>query len=92
MLRCHLGISIPPGSGLRVGGEERALVEGRTLVFEDTLLHRAWNESDQPKVVLLLDIWKPAAELARVPDFAAQHRRDEAYFVDRFPGWIPGEA
>jgi len=58
-LRCHLGIDVPEGCGLRVGGVERTWEEGRCLVFDDSFTHEAWNRSARPRVVLVVDLWHP---------------------------------
>jgi aspartate beta-hydroxylase len=29
-------------------------------VFDDTIEHEAWNDSDQLRVVLIVDVWAPA--------------------------------
>ena len=58
-LRCHLGLEVPGGCGLRVGGVTRAWEEGRCLVFDDSFSHEVWNESDRRRVVLVLDLWHP---------------------------------
>ncbi len=58
-LRCHLGIDVPEGCGLRVGGIERTAEEGRCVVFDDSFTHEAWNRSAQPRVVLVVDLWHP---------------------------------
>jgi aspartate beta-hydroxylase len=59
-LRCHLGVQIPDGDcGLRVGGETRRWDEGRCLVFDDSLEHEAWNHTNQPRIVLIIDFWHP---------------------------------
>jgi hypothetical protein len=58
-LRCHLGINVPEGCGLRVGGIERTWQEGRCVVFDDSFTHEAWNHSEQPRVVLVVDLWHP---------------------------------
>jgi beta-hydroxylase len=55
VLRCHLGVVVPRGCGLKVGEQARAREEGKCLVFDDTILHSAWNESDAPRIVLLID-------------------------------------
>lgn len=63
VLRCHLGLVVPPdGCALRVAGEERAWEEGRCLVFDDTAVHEAWNRSSLPRVVLLADFLRPGAD------------------------------
>jgi aspartyl/asparaginyl beta-hydroxylase (cupin superfamily) len=59
--RCtvHLPLVVPPGCGFRVGSETREWVPGKAWVFDDTLEHEAWNESDTPRAILLFDIWNP---------------------------------
>jgi aspartyl/asparaginyl beta-hydroxylase (cupin superfamily) len=58
-LICHLPLIAPPGCALRVGAETRPWVEGRTLIFDDSMEHEAWNTSDRLRVVLLFDVWRP---------------------------------
>lgn len=55
----HLPLVVPPGCGFRVGGETREWVEGQAFAFDDTIEHEAWNNSDQPRIVLILDVWNP---------------------------------
>jgi aspartyl/asparaginyl beta-hydroxylase (cupin superfamily) len=56
----HLPLIVPPGCGFRVGAETRSWEPGRAFVFDDTIEHEAWNDSDQPRAVLILDTWNPA--------------------------------
>jgi hypothetical protein len=58
-LICHLPLVVPPGCWLRVGPETRLWEEGKPLVFDDSVSHEAKNGSDQLRVVLLFDIWRP---------------------------------
>ena len=58
-LTIHLPLVIPPGCGLRVGAESRSWEPGKALVFDDTIEHEAWNDSDTPRTVLFLDTWNP---------------------------------
>jgi aspartyl/asparaginyl beta-hydroxylase (cupin superfamily) len=44
---------------LRVGNESREFVTGKAWVFDDTMEHEAWNLSDDVRVVLLFEIWRP---------------------------------
>lgn len=65
----HLPLIVPPGCGFRVGNDTRAWEEGRAWVFDDTIEHEAWNDSDALRVVLIFDIWHPqlsAAERALI--------------------------
>jgi len=55
----HLGLIVPQGCGFRVGGEVREWREGEAFVFDDTIEHEAWNDSDEDRAVLILDCWNP---------------------------------
>jgi aspartyl/asparaginyl beta-hydroxylase (cupin superfamily) len=55
----HLPLIVPPGCGFRVGNDVREWVEGKAWVFDDTIDHEAWNDSDQLRVVLIFDVWHP---------------------------------
>jgi aspartate beta-hydroxylase len=55
----HLPLLVPPGCGFRVGAERRAWHPGKAFIFDDTFEHEAWNDSDEPRAVLILDIWNP---------------------------------
>jgi len=58
-LTVHLPLIVPPGCGFRVGGERREWIPGRAWVFDDTIEHEAWNDSDAPRAILIFDIWNP---------------------------------
>jgi aspartate beta-hydroxylase len=55
----HLPLVIPPSCGFRVGNEMRAWQPGKAWVFDDSIEHEAWNESDEPRAILIVDIWNP---------------------------------
>jgi tetratricopeptide (TPR) repeat protein len=58
-LICHLPLIVPDGCGFRVGNEARQWEVGKTLIFDDTIEHEAWNDSGEDRVVLIFDIWRP---------------------------------
>ena len=60
----HLPLIVPPGCGFRVGAEQREWEPGKALIFDDTIEHEAWNDSDTLRAVLILDIWNPALSVA----------------------------
>jgi hypothetical protein len=37
---------------------------GEVFVFDDTIEHEAWNDSDELRVVLIFDLWAPALDEA----------------------------
>ncbi len=53
----HLPLVVPPGCSLRVGAERREWREGHAWVFDDTFEHEEINESDQPRIALVFDVW-----------------------------------
>jgi len=55
----HLPLVVPPGCGFRVGNETREWKVGQGWVFDDTIEHEAWNDSDQVRTILICDIWNP---------------------------------
>lgn len=56
----HLPLLVPPGCALNlVDVGQRSWQEGELGLFDDTYLHEAWNRSDAPRVILLMDCWNP---------------------------------
>jgi len=55
----HLPLIIPEGCRFRVGSDSRHWVPGKAWVFDDTIEHEAWNDSERMRVVLIFDIWHP---------------------------------
>lgn len=80
-LICHLPLIVPGKCRFRVGNDMREWREGQAWVFDDTIEHEAWNDSDQTRVVLLFDVWRPeltaeerelvATMLAAIDDYGA---------------------
>ncbi len=58
-LICHVPLIVPPGCFFRVGNEERQWQKGKAWAFDDTIEHEAWNSSDEARVILIFDIWRP---------------------------------
>jgi beta-hydroxylase len=62
VLRYHLGLIVPDPAeacGISVGGEVAHWREGASLLFDDSYEHHAWNDTDQPRVVLFADVVRP---------------------------------
>jgi len=59
-LVCHLPLIVPDGCWFRVGAETREWKVGEAFVFDDTMEHEAANDSDEPRIVLIFDIWHHA--------------------------------
>ncbi len=83
----HLALEVPEGCHFRVGAQTRAWRTGEAWVFDDTIEHEAWNRSDQPRAILIFDVWNPLL-----------HERDRALVratsagFDRYYGSLPWQA
>lgn len=55
VLRGHLGLYSNPFAALQVGEEICHWKEGEIFVFDDTMLHSAWNRGETRRVILLFD-------------------------------------
>ncbi|MEZ5978472.1 MAG: aspartyl/asparaginyl beta-hydroxylase domain-containing protein [Planctomycetota bacterium] len=76
-LRCHLGLRIPDGAGIRVGREERTWSEGRCLWFEDSIEHEVWNRGESARLVLIVDLWHPGLTDVETRAITAGFRKAE---------------
>lgn len=61
IIRYHLGLRVPQPQScrIRVGNDIRHWEEGKSLIFDDTFPHEAWNDSDGIRVILFLDFVRP---------------------------------
>lgn len=56
---CHLPLVVPPKCGFRVGGAQIEWREGKTIAFDDTVEHEAWNNGGEDRLILIFDVWRP---------------------------------
>jgi aspartate beta-hydroxylase len=81
----HLPLVLPADCGFRVGGETREWRIGEAWVFDDTIEHEAWNESDEVRIILICDIWSP-----RLSPAEREAIRAVIAATDAFRGIAPG--
>lgn len=55
----HLPLVLPPNCRFRVGNETRDWRMSEAWVFDDSIEHEAWNDSDELRVILIFDVWNP---------------------------------
>ena len=58
VLRYHLALRIPvpaDSCGIRIGQDVYHWQQGQSLIFDDTVIHEAWNNSDEIRIVLFVD-------------------------------------
>lgn len=76
-LLVHLPLLLPGPARFRVGNETRDWRMGEAWVFDDSINHEAWNDADQQRVILILDVWNPLldeAERALVSRMLVAHK------------------
>lgn len=77
--RIHLPLEVPdksndvddkgmPLCGIRVGNQVQTWTKDKALVLDDSYEHEVWNNTDQKRVLLLVDMWHP--------DIPIQERKD----------------
>ncbi len=60
--RFYMGLSVPiatdgsPAVVLKIDGIEHRIADGQFLVWDDTFPHEVWNNSDEIRIALLLDV------------------------------------
>lgn len=65
IMRFHLGLAMPvgadgrPATVLAIDDREHRFGDGEGRLWDDTYPHEVWNNSDAPRVALLLDVWRP---------------------------------
>ncbi|OBQ71015.1 aspartyl/asparaginyl beta-hydroxylase domain-containing protein [Mesorhizobium erdmanii] len=65
IMRFHLGLVIPrqpdgrPATIMMINHQERRITDGEGLLWDDTYQHEVINNSDEARIALLLDVWRP---------------------------------
>jgi ornithine lipid ester-linked acyl 2-hydroxylase len=65
VLRYHLGLVVPEDAEacrIRVGDDFRHWEAGKSMIFDDTFNHEVWNDTDETRVVLFVDVLRPLPE------------------------------
>ena len=61
-LRYHLGLKIPKDINncyIEVNDQKYNWLEGYALVFDDTYVHSVYNNTNEPRIILFIDIERP---------------------------------
>lgn len=62
IINCHLPLDVPGEAevcGIEIDGRTYGWREGETLIFDDTYRHSAWNQTERPRVILLVQFQRP---------------------------------
>ncbi|MEE8259085.1 MAG: aspartyl/asparaginyl beta-hydroxylase domain-containing protein, partial [Sphingomonadales bacterium] len=63
-LTVHFPLVITDHAGIMVANHRHTWQPGETFVFDDSFEHKAWNRSDQIRIVLILGDWHPGLTAA----------------------------
>lgn len=83
----HIPLIVPPACSFRCGNAWREWEVGKALIFDDTIEHEAKNDSDQLRVVLIFDIWRP-----ELTETEKRLLGEIMAGMDAFTGEAPGSA
>ena len=81
-LICHIPLIVPPHCRLRVGNVVREVEAGKAMIFDDSIEHEAWNDSDETRVVLLFEIWRPEIDATERAALTAMFEAISTYESD----------
>lgn len=57
----HLGLAIPKGDlGLKVHDQSKVWENGKCLIFNDGLMHEAWNHTEEDRFIMIVIIDAPS--------------------------------
>lgn len=89
-LICHLPLIVPDGCWLRVGNDTREWREGELLIFDDSIEHEARNPSNDIRIVLIFDIWRPELSQSERDGVSAIFDAIDRLSPMQIPGGIDG--
>ena len=84
-LNCHLPLLLPDDGGrceIAINGETVQWREGQWLVFDETYPHEVWNDSRQPRVMLLLQVQRQMRLAGHLVSRALYHTIRHSSFVN----------
>ena len=76
---------VPEGCRFRVGSETREWRLNHAWVFDDSIEHEAWNDSDAPRAILIFDVWNPFLTTAERALVSKAVREMKQYYREQLP-------
>lgn len=98
IMTAHIGLIVPDNAEacrMDVDGDTVVWRAGEAAVFDDTFPHEVWNETDQPRVILLIQFRRPMRQpgrfvadllvnFVRRSSFVQRARRNLAFWEEAF--------
>lgn len=88
-VRYHLGLATPNSDAcfIEVDGEPRSWRDGEVLMFDETFIHSARNDTDTDRLILFCDVRRPLNNpVARLVDLAFRRVAMRAAATQNVPG------
>mmetsp|Transcript_29520 Transcript_29520/g.43606 ORF Transcript_29520/g.43606 Transcript_29520/m.43606 type:complete len:315 (+) Transcript_29520:64-1008(+) len=86
-LRLHLPLVVPSDGdiGIRVGPTQHKWTANQALVLDDSYEHEVWNNTNEDRILLLVDIWHPDVRMQEREEIINmfQHAKEK--------GWLDGD-
>lgn len=64
ILTAHVGLKVPPGCSITVGGEPKGWTENGVIVLDTSFVHSTANQGEDDRFVLIIDFWHPELSAA----------------------------
>jgi aspartate beta-hydroxylase len=84
-LIAHLPLIVPQGCRFRVGNVTKEWRTGEAWVFDDTIEHAAWNDSDEIRIILIMDVWNKLLSAAEREMIGALLNATRGYYGEIAP-------
>lgn len=95
VLRYHLGVSVPEPEqcGIQVLETANSWVEGKSMIFDDSFQHAAWNLGDKDRIVLFVDFERPGLppELAHLNNIMINEIGKSDFITSAALKWLEWE-
>lgn len=82
-LTVHLALEVPENCYLKVADLKREWQEGGLLIFNDSYLHSAHNQSERMRIVLIFSVWHPALTHAEQRAVQTSFRARRQWMTER---------
>ena len=70
-LRYHIGLETPNDDNcyINVDGDSYSWRDGEAVLFDETFIHYAENNTDQPRLILMCDVERPMGFIGKIVNF-----------------------
>lgn len=89
-LTAHLPLEIPANCHMKVGSDQQQWQEGTLMLFDDSHLHSAHNNSDQQRIVLIFSVWHPDLSIDEQQAVQTSFKHRQSWLENRYQTILNG--